>query len=346
MLDFGLFDNLQVDPLDEGDPGNAGAVFETRLADLSVAEELGYQIAFTGERHYMAGYRSSAPTAWVAAATQRTKRIRLGVLAYTLPLHAPARLAEEVAVLDQLSGGRIEVGLGLGHRPEELTAVGIDPTVRIPIFQERAALLRALWSGANVSFESDHTILRDVAINPLPVQLPHPPLWYAGTDPTAAEWAGSQGMSLALGFAPTVGLVPAARAHAAATAERSLDQPRPRLALLRHAYVADSDRAAHDEMIDDLMRLEALRTSAGAGSRTERRATARTRAAELVRDELVIAGGPETVAKMLRAARRQLGIDCFLVNPYLAGLSSERVRRTLTLLMTEVGPRLADSAES
>jgi alkanesulfonate monooxygenase SsuD/methylene tetrahydromethanopterin reductase-like flavin-dependent oxidoreductase (luciferase family) len=332
---LGLFDNLQVDPLD---PADTATVYARRLADLALADELGFEVAFTAERHFMPNYRAPAPSAWVAAASQRTRRLRLGVLAYTLPLHAPFRLAEEVAVLDHLSGGRLEVGLGLGHRPEELAAIGLDPGQRIPVFQERLALLRALWSGGQVGYESAHSVLREVAIHPLPRQEPHPPLWYAGTDPGAAAWAAAQGMDLAVGFAPIARLAPTARAHAAARpAERG-----GRIALLRHAYVAESDAAARAEMTEDLMRLEEWRSPSppGEGSRADRRENARAHAAALVRDELAFAGGPETVAADLLAARDALGIGLFLAHPYLAGLGDERVHRTLRLLATEVRPRL------
>lgn len=73
--------------------------------------------------------------------------MRLGVLAYTLPLHDPARLAEEIAYLDTLSNGRFEVGVGLGHRPAELEQTGVDPHTRVSLFQERFAVLQGLLSG-------------------------------------------------------------------------------------------------------------------------------------------------------------------------------------------------------
>src|SRR5262249_19975206 len=138
-ITLGLFDIMQIDPTDAA--GHAD-VYRRRLDDLAYADEIGLKIAFTAERHFMGHYRSSAPTAWLGAASQRTRRIRLGVLAYTLPLHSPVRLAEEVAVLDHLSGGRLEVGVGLGHRPEELVAIGVDPAQRIPVFQERLAIMQ------------------------------------------------------------------------------------------------------------------------------------------------------------------------------------------------------------
>src|SRR4051794_29452961 len=110
---------MQTDPLEEN---SVSASYEQRLSNLALADELGLDAAFIAERHFHPHYRASAPGAWLGAASQRTKRIRLGVLAYTLPIHAPAHLAEEISVLDHLTNGRLEVGLGLGHRPEELAA--------------------------------------------------------------------------------------------------------------------------------------------------------------------------------------------------------------------------------
>src|SRR4051812_16307684 len=96
-MQLGLFDIMQVDPLD---PADHAAIYRRRLDDLALADELGFDIAFVAERHYLQHYRTPSPTAWLAAASQRTAKIRLGTLAYTLPLHSPVRLAEEIAVLD------------------------------------------------------------------------------------------------------------------------------------------------------------------------------------------------------------------------------------------------------
>src|SRR4051794_23827818 len=149
---------MQTDPLD---PRSHSEIFAQRLSDLALADEAGLDAAFVAERHFHRHYRASAPGAWLGAASQRTTNIRLGVLAYTLPLHSPVRLAEEIAVLDQLTGGRLEVGLGLGHRPEELNAMGVDPGARVTIFQERLVIMEALWSGGTVTIASEHNTLSD-----------------------------------------------------------------------------------------------------------------------------------------------------------------------------------------
>src|SRR5687768_774360 len=157
-IELGLFDIQQVDPLSEEDDAT---VFRNRLDDLALADELGLAIAFTAERHYLSTYRSQSTSVWLGAASQRTRTIRLGALGYTLPIVPPLRLAEEVAQLDQLSGGRIEVGLGLGHRMEELVANGVDPANRVAIFQQRLAIMEGLWAGGAVTYVSPHTVIKD-----------------------------------------------------------------------------------------------------------------------------------------------------------------------------------------
>jgi len=346
-ITLGLFDIMQIDPTD---PAGHADVFRRRLDDWAYADEIGLDLACTAERHFMGHYRSSAPTVWVSAASQRTQRIRLGILAYTLPLHPPVQLAEEIAVLDQVSGGRLEVGVGLGHRPEELAAIGIDPAKRIPIFQERLAIMQALWTGGQVTVESTHNPVHEVVINPTPLQDPQPPLWYAGANPEAANWAGSVGMSLAIGFAPLRNLVPTAAAFRAGSQARQKMPdygPLPgegRIALMRHIYVAESDERAKSEMIDDLLQLHTLNQTTGEGSRADLREQATAEAEGLIRDEVYLAGSPETVANAIDFANRTVGVTALLGNPYGAGIDDGRVRRTLRLLATDVRTALAARA--
>lgn len=344
-ITLGLFDTMQVDPLD---PGDHAEVYRRRLDDLAYADELGFGIAFVAERHYLPHYRTPAPAAFLAAATQRTARIRLGVLDYALPLRPPALLAEEVAVLDHLAGGRLDVGIGLGHRVEELTANGVDPNQRIAIFQERLSIMEGLWSGGRVSVESPFNRLQDVAISPLPLQVPHPPLWYAGTDTGAATWAGDHGMSVAVGFAPLRDLVPATAGFRAGRMARqeAADQRPPtpgegRIALMQHVHIAETDERALAEMEDDLVRLGERDPALAALDRAARRAQARTERDRLLERQVFLAGGPETVAKGIAFARQALGIDLYLANVYAAGVEPERVRRTMRSL-AEIGTAIGD----
>jgi alkanesulfonate monooxygenase SsuD/methylene tetrahydromethanopterin reductase-like flavin-dependent oxidoreductase (luciferase family) len=346
-MELGLFDIQQIDPTD---PDDSFAVYKRRLDDLALADEAGLSYAFTAERHFMATYRCPAPTAWLGAASQRTRAIRLGVMANTLPIHSPVRLAEDVAVLDHLTNGRLDVGLGLGHRVEELVALGVDPAKRIAIFQKRFAILQALWNGGRVSIESEHDTLKEVAIHPLPLQDPYPPIWYAGTDLAAASWAASHGMNLAVGFKPLRDLVPAAAGFKAGrkALEETLDEsetmPEAKIALMRHVVLAETTERARSEMIDTLQLLHGPDVHAD-GSRGNRRAEAAAEADRLLRQEIFIAGGPEDVAKDIWYAHRTLGVTVFLANIYAAGITDDQARRTISLLAGPVKERLAELAE-
>ena len=346
-LKLGLFDIMQVDPVLQPDPAT---MYRQRLDHLALADELGFDIAFGAERHFLPNYACPSATAWIAAATQRTSRMRLGVLGYTLPLREPVELAEEIAVLDQLAGGRLDVGFGLGHRVEELVARGIDPHTRIARFQERVAILQALWSGGQVSFERDELIIRNVAIHPVPSQDPHPPLWFAGTEAGAAQWMAARGMGLAIGFKPTDQLIPAVAAFFAGQQARTPEsiaaepaRPAGSLALMRHVYVSDTDEQARDEVVEDLMRLdEHFGAAVASGDRDAHRATARERFAAMQRDDVMIAGGPGTVARTIADQQQRLRIDLFLANVYAAGVPPERVERTMRLLAGPVRSALAE----
>ncbi len=340
-MELGLFDIFQIDPMDDR---SHDEIYERRLSDLEIADRLGFDYYFTAERHFLQQFRCPAATAWLAAASQRTTSIRLGVMAYTLPMHAPVALAEEIAVLDWLTKGRIEVGLGLGHRTEELEALGVDPAERIPIFQKRAAVLQALWTGGHVSIESAHTTIKNAAIYPLPKQEPNPPLWFAGSDPNAATWVGSIGFSLAIGFKPVELLRPTAVAFRDAVRARSVADPERRLpgegrlAMMRQVYLAESDEQALAEMTDDVYRLHAH--DAGQGGRTSNRDEARKAVEQLIADEVFIAGSPESVARSINALASDLGIDVFLANIYASAIDQERIERALQLLATEVKPQI------
>jgi alkanesulfonate monooxygenase SsuD/methylene tetrahydromethanopterin reductase-like flavin-dependent oxidoreductase (luciferase family) len=347
-MELGLFDIAQIDPTD---PDDSFAVYKRRLDDLALADEVGLSYAFTAERHFMATYRCPAPTAWLGAASQRTSTIRLGVMANTLPINAPVRLAEDVAVLDHLTNGRLDVGLGLGHRVEELISLGVDPAKRIDIFQKRFAILQALWGGAQISIESDYDKLKDVAIHPLPLQNPYPPIWYAGTDLAASSWAASHGMNLAVGFKPLRDLVPASAGFKAGrkaleeTADEDETVAEAKIALMRHLLLAESTERAKTEMIDTLQMLHGPNGEAD-GSRGNRRAEAAAEADRLLKQEVFIAGGPEDVAKEIWYAHRALGVNVFLANIYAAGITDDQVRRTIRLLAGPVKKALADLQES
>jgi alkanesulfonate monooxygenase SsuD/methylene tetrahydromethanopterin reductase-like flavin-dependent oxidoreductase (luciferase family) len=340
-LRFGLFDIMQV--LEQTSSQRA---YAAHLKDAVVADEAGLDYYFVAERHFMPLYRSPAPSVWLAAVAAKTKRIRLGSLAYTLPLHNPVRLAEEVSMLDHLSDGRMEVGVGLGHRVEELVALGIDPAIRQPLLLEGIVLLTRAWRGEPFDHPGQAYQFENIYVE-APVQRPHPPLWFAGNDPQAIGWAARNGLSVAVGFQPNERLVVPTTAfrEADVTGSAAAAGNGPQLALMRHLYVAESDERAMDEMTKDVMEIGGHFTTLPRGIQGEppgklTRDEARASVQHMLDTDVIIGGGPETCAQRLAQTARQLQLDVFLANPYLTGVDARRIRRTIRLLAATVGPRV------
>jgi alkanesulfonate monooxygenase SsuD/methylene tetrahydromethanopterin reductase-like flavin-dependent oxidoreductase (luciferase family) len=345
-VEFGIFDIMQVPP-----ETPSYRAYNRHLADAELADQLGLDYHFVAERHFMALYRTPSPTAWLGAMSQRTKRIRIGALAYTVPMHNPVRLAEDVSMLDHLSGGRIEVGIGLGHRPEELTSMGIDPVLRHPLLMESLVLMRKAWRGQTFEFPGTAFKYSGIRVD-LPVQRPHPPLWYAGNDPKAAKWASRNMVSLAIGFQPDERLAnPANAFHDQKKEEKRSPERRPYLALMRHLYIAETDEQAREEMLNDLQKIGRAfaagpREIAGVDtSALPDRIEAEEQLEQLFQNDVVIAGSPQTCAEKLAETTRKLGLNVFLANPYLTGLEPDRVQRTIRHYAEDVAPRVRSLLE-
>jgi alkanesulfonate monooxygenase SsuD/methylene tetrahydromethanopterin reductase-like flavin-dependent oxidoreductase (luciferase family) len=338
---FGIFDIMQVLP----DVPSRDA-YPEHLSSAVLADELGLDYYFTAERHFLPFYRTPSPSVWLAMVAARTRTIRIGALGYVVPLHHPVRLAEEIAMLDHLSGGRLDVGVGLGHRTEELVSMGVDPETRQPMLIEALVLMQRAWEGARFDHPGHSWQVRDIVVEP-PVQRPHPPLWYTGNDPQAARWAARNGVSLAIGFQPNERLTAPASAFSGALPDDDAGS-RPSLALMRNLYVADSDRQARREMSQDIQRIGAAfaaspRQIAGHDlPPPPDKRQADEQVERLLNDDVIIGGSPETCARRIAQSAEELGLTVFLANPYLSGVGQERVERTLRLFGTRVVQRVRE----
>lgn len=343
---FGLFDIMQV--MEEKPSRRA---YAEHLSDAVLADRIGLDYYFFAERHFMPVYRSTAPSVWLGAVAARTKRIRIGAMAYVLPMHVPVRLAEQISMLDHLSNGRMEVGLGLGHRVEELQAVGLDPALRQPMLIEGVVFLQRAWRGEPFDYPGQAYKYQNIYVE-APVQRPFPPLWFAGNDPEALSWASRNGLSGAIGFQSNQRLVvPAKTFREAEKYENAIEFPTGQhLALMRHLYVAESDDQAMEEMTNDIMRI-GQRFAAGpraitaARPKKMSRTDARRSVEQLMRDDVIIAGSPESCANAIANAAKLLNFDVFLANPYLTGVEQKRVRRNLRFLAAGVRTRVQELLE-
>lgn len=179
------------------DPRPWKEVWEDNLWLACRAEELGFDSLWLNEHFFLEdGYGPSMPV-FLTALIERTKTVRVGSYVYVLPLHHPAQLAQETAVLDHLSGGRLDVGVGLGHRMAEYIAFGQDPKQRASRMEESLDVLLKAWTGEPFTHHGRYFNLENLQVQPAPLQQPHPPLWIASTAPKSAARAGRYGANLA-----------------------------------------------------------------------------------------------------------------------------------------------------
>jgi alkanesulfonate monooxygenase SsuD/methylene tetrahydromethanopterin reductase-like flavin-dependent oxidoreductase (luciferase family) len=259
---FGIFDWI--------DRGTAPLhqLYEERLQLLEAADAGGFFCYHLAEHHATPLGMAPSPALFLSAAAQRTRQIRLGPLVYLLPLYNPLRLIEEVSMLDQLSGGRLELGVGRGVVPYELRYHGVDPDDTRAIFNEALAVLVAGLTNSRLTFEGRHYRYIDVPMELQPLQRPYPPLWYPTHNPESVQYAARHGYNF-------VGLGPAAavRQHVDLywrTWESHRHEPgrlnghvtAPKVGILRQVVVADTDdeaveatREAHQDWYRSITKL-------------------------------------------------------------------------------------------
>ena len=176
------------------------AAFEQTLNEIALADRLGFGCAWLVEHHFMRGYsHSSKPDLVLAAASQRTKQIRLGLAVTPLPYHHPVHVAERAATLDILSRGRLELGIGRGFSPQEYQAFGAKMSQSRSLTAESLAILRLAFARQPVTFHGEHYQLDALDILPYPLQTPHPPLWTAAVSPDTFIWAAQAQLGMLAG---------------------------------------------------------------------------------------------------------------------------------------------------
>jgi probable F420-dependent oxidoreductase len=240
-------------------------------AYLTRAEELGFDSAWTQEQ-LLGSWNQLAPIEAMTYAAACTQRLRLGCVVFVSTLYSPVHLAKSLSTLDQLSRGRIEIGVGTGGQGRPFAAFGVDPGRYVARFTEGIALMKALWTQPRVTFDGEFWQLQDAAMEPKPFQKPYPPLWFGAASEPALRRAVrlgdgffGAGSSPTARFAEQVAVVRAALAEAGRPAES--------FPIAKRVYVAIDDdagraRARMNTSLAELYghRVEAIEAAAVAGT--------------------------------------------------------------------------------
>ncbi|HXW30682.1 MAG TPA: LLM class flavin-dependent oxidoreductase [Xanthobacteraceae bacterium] len=189
-MKFGVFDHM--------DHGGVplGQQIEERLCLIEAYDRGGFHAYHLAEHHGTPLGLSPSPSVFLAAVAQRTRRLRFGPLVYMLPLYHPLRLIEEICMLDQMSGGRFELGVGAGVSPVEVSFYGVDFGERFRRYIETLDVIRLGLTGDVLTYHGEFFAFDRVPIVVSPMQRPHPPLWYGLRNPDSAVWPAANGVNL------------------------------------------------------------------------------------------------------------------------------------------------------
>jgi len=301
------------------------------------AETLGYDGLWINEEHFGQGSRVClSPILLATALAMRTRRIRIGFSVLVLPLFEPIRLAEEIATLDVLSEGRVDLGLSRGNTSRYFEAWGLDYEERSAAFDSRFERLMRYWTEAKVQVGS-----RTESIEPKCIQRPHPPVYVATYREESAAWLGEHGFTLFQGSQQSADSI---RRCIAAFKDAGGDVAR--VPIGRFVVVGETDADAWQAA-----RPAAERVTAGfrrGGEQVRRRISTEDQLEpERWLREVAIVGSPDTVAERVAALQQEFGFGNFmLVTGFLGNLPQEEVIRTLELFAREVAPRFRSISES
>ena len=171
-MKFGIFDHVDRNALPLAD------FYQQRLDVVDLYERTGFYCYHVAEHHGTPLGMAPSPSLYLTAVARQTQRLRFGPLVYLLPMYHPIRLAEEIAMLDQLGRGRLDVGVGRGRSPIELASYGVDVPQSEAMFDEAFEIVRQGVTGGTVHFHGKHYAFEDVPVATRPLQQPHPPFWY------------------------------------------------------------------------------------------------------------------------------------------------------------------------
>jgi len=334
-MKFAVFDHL-----DRSGP-DLSHQYEDRLKLTELYEWAGFYAYHVAEHHGTPLGSAPSPGLFLAAVAQRTRTLRLGPLAYPLGLYHPLRLIEEICMLDVMSGGRLELGVGRGASPYEAAFFGITPDTAQERFDETLEIVLKGLGAERLDHTGKFFCLKDIPLVIQPMQRPHPPLWHVTRSQESADRLAALGCNVALAMPTADAGKFTARYRAAWSALGGALEDMPFLGNTRNVVVLDSERDAvdaarrafhvwYDSMVH-LWRAHGVELP---------RQVSTPDFDEAVEQGYIVAGSPATVRERMLRDQRVSGINYSICRFACGDLSYEESARSVRLFAREVMPAL------
>lgn len=317
--------------------------YAEQLAQIEMAEALGYDEIWLTEHHFSEDGYSPALFPLASAIAARTTRIRIGFFLLLLPLHHPVEVAEAATAVDLLSNGRFDLGLGQGYARHEFAGYGISRAERAVRLEEGIEAIRGMWTQDPFSHKGTHHQLSEISLMPKPVQEPHPPIWVGAMAPKSIERAARLGCHyLGLGEPENQMF------YDNALRDNGRDPAEYSAAHLRWVHVAPDTETAWNDSQDHLHYLLSVYarwldmanfdTDYTGASRIPAPGELRHVDTHLLGSPLI--GTPDLVADGIAELTKGVRTTHLVLGMHLPGLAPDKVRRSMELFAQEVMPSL------
>jgi len=327
-------------------------VYDYALEECRLAEEVGFDAVWLAEHHFSQYGICPSLAPMAAAIARETRRVRIGTSVVIAPFEHPLRIAEEWAMVDILSNGRLEFGLGRGYQPKEFRGLGVSMEKTREKFDESYEIIRRAWTHERMSFDGEFFKVPEVRVLPKPVQKPHPPLWTAAVSPDTYKLAARSGLRIltAPSFTPWDLLRKNFDTyHAEFRAAHGTDAG-AEICMNKIIHVSEDRRQAREDVREPIRWF--FQTQAGLIADAEGIPPDQYKFYQRVRQNLLelsdekalevaaILGDPEEVADKLRAHHEALGVTYFMGSFSRGGVPHDRVLKSMRLFGEKVIPRL------
>ena len=317
-------------------PSEGGHFYSEALAQVARAEELGFDSVWMEEHHSVTNHYWPSPLMVLAGFATRTSKLMLGTDILVAPFYHPVRLAEDVAMLDVISGGRITLGIAIGYKPDEFALYGAELAKRGARFEEQLTIMRRLWSGEHVSFRGEYYTV-DGRLEPPPVTKPHPPVWIGGWGDITLRRAATLADNWIPGpTADLARLLDGKKKFLANRAAASRTGPITEWPLTRDVIIADTEQQARDLAEEHIM-VAYRKEYAGGWRHPFIDASIATDLDRLMTDRFII-GGPEQCVAQIGRFVEQYGLNHLICRMFFPGMPHGHVMKGLELIAREVMP--------
>lgn len=318
-------------------PTEGGAFYREALEEVIRGEDLGFDSVWMEEHHGVKDHYWPSPLPVLAGFATRTSRMLLGTDILIFPFYHPVRLAEDVALLDVISGGRFVLGTAIGYKPDEFALYGTSLEKRGARFEEGLKLVKALWTQDMVTFKGEYFTVVNGRIEPRPLSDPHPPVWIGGWGDLALKRAATLAQNWLPGpTADLARLLDGKRRFMTYRAAAGLTAPITEWPLTRDVIIADTDHRAR-ELAERHIMVSYRHEYAGGWRHPFIDASIAGDLDRLMKDRFLI-GGPDQVIAGIQRVVEVYGMTHLICRLFFPGMPHAHIMRELELLAREVMP--------